>query len=225
MPDWPEFSWIQFEVDNSLDALKKLHEINQQAFNAICNDLESKISKLRIENNNLSGQELEQYEQHIYGLEERILLELNTVQNSSTIVYAFAIFENKLKLISDKIQQDFKFALPTTKSNSYTSEYWKILKNFSTAQINSMEKYFTPIKTQMVLRNIIIHQNSVATFDQHKTIRKVNGLKFNEFKNEYYLINVEYSFINELILKVETFFRALLEVIRYETNQRLRNVI
>ena len=152
-----------------------------------------------------------------------IILELNNVQSSSIIVYSFAIFENKLKMICSKIQKDFQFDLLGKKSDSYTSEYWRILKSFSKLKIDTIEKYFTPIKCQMVLRNIIIHQNNVAQPDQFKTIYKLNGLIFNEFENEYYLVNIENIFIEQLIPKLEIFFRELLNILKSETNERLRN--
>ncbi|TDD99772.1 hypothetical protein [Flavobacterium cellulosilyticum] len=225
LPDWSEFNWIDFEVDNSIEAVKKLHQINKEAFNTICNDLESKISILRNENKALNADELGQYIQHLYGIEEQIILELNNVQSSSIIIYSFAIFENKLKMISEKVKRDFKFVLPTKKSDSYTSEYWKVLKSFADLKINSVEKYFTPIKSQMVLRNIIIHQNNVATKEQYKTIHKVPGLTFNEFEEQYYLVNIENIFIDQLVGRIEIFFRELLNIIKLETNERLRNVI
>lgn len=224
-PVWPEFNWIEFEVDNSIEAVKKLHIINKNAFNTICHDLENKISKLRDENKTLNVQELEQYTHHLYGLEEQIILELNNVQSSSIIIYSFAIFENKLKMISEKVQRDFKFVLSARKSDSYTSDYWKILKSFTKLKTNTVEKYFTPIKCQMILRNIIIHQNSIATKNQYKAIHKVPGLTFNEFEEQYYLVNIENIFIEQLVEKIEIFFQELLSIIKLETNERLRNVI
>ena len=224
-PIWTEFNWIEFEIDNSIEALKKLHQINKEAFNSICNDLESKISKLRNENRTLNVQELEGYTQHLYGLEEQIILELNNVQSSSIIVYSFAIFENKLKMITEKVKKDFEFDLPNKKSDSYTSDYWKILRSFTNSKTNTIEKYFTPLKCQMILRNVIIHQNSFATKDQHKAIHKVKGLTFNEFEEQYFLVNIENVYIEQLVEKIETFFYELLNMIKLEANERLRNVI
>lgn len=223
-PEWSELNWIEFEIVNSLEALKKLHQINKEAFNTICVDLESKLSKLREDNKDLSTQDLSDYSQHLYGLEEQIILELNNVQNSSLIVYAFTIFENKLKMITDKIQNDFKFIVVTKNCNSYTSKYWKILKCFSKLKVEKLDKYFTPIKCQMVIRNIIVHQNNTASEKQFKTINKVKGLIFNEFEEQYFLVNIEYEFIEQLIPKLEIFFRELLEVLKSETNERIKNV-
>lgn len=222
-PEWAEFNWIQFEIDNSIEALKKLYQINKDAFNTICHDLEDKVGRLRNNNAKLDAQELHDYTQHLYGLEEKTILELNNVQNSSIIIYVFAIFENKLKLISDKIQIDFKYEIAKQKSDSYTSEYWKTLKSFSN-KIGVIEKYLTPIKNQMILRNIIIHQNSIATANQYKTIGKLKGLTFNEFEGQHYLINIECSFIDQLIPRLEIFFKELLSILKSETNDRIRNV-
>jgi hypothetical protein len=223
-PEWSEFNWIEFEIVNSLEALKKLHQINREAFTNICIDLESKLFKLREDNKDLSTQDLSDYQQHLYGLEEQIILELNNVQNSSIIIYAFTIFENKLKMITDRIQNGFKFTVTTKNRDSYTSEYWKILKCFSKLKVEKLEKYFTPLKCQTVIRNIIVHQNNIASDKQFKSINKVKGLIFNEFEEQYFLVNIEYEFVEQLITRLEIFFRELLDILKSETNERIKNI-
>ena len=218
-PEWSEINWINFEIDNTIDALRKSIEINQNSFNEICNDLELKISKLRKDNNNLNHQELDGFIEHLHGLEERIIVELNEVQNSSTVIYAFAIFENKLKMITEKIKNEFEFQLPTRQGDSYVSNYWKILKSFLEVEIDPIEKNYTKLKNQMVLRHVIIHQNNMLKDNQHKTLSRVKNIKLNEVDGNHYLVNIENIYLETLVVLVTTFFKELIIILTHHTNK------
>ncbi len=220
-PKWNEFNWIKYEIDNSLEALRKLHEINKNAYDEIYFDLEEKISRLKEDNKDLSQEDLSHFIQHSYGIDEQIVLELDMVQKSSLIIYAFAIFENKLKILTEKIKKDFKINISSKKSNSYTSDYWRILRCFSELNIISIEKFFISLKCQMIIRNIIVHQNNILNIKQYKNIRRFNGLTFNEFEDNFFLVKIENEFIEQLILEIELFFSQLLLIIKYESNNRL----
>ncbi|OYU78889.1 MAG: hypothetical protein CFE23_16565 [Flavobacterium sp. BFFFF1] len=224
-PDWAEFNWIQFEIENSIDAFKKSVKIQQESHAQITADLHNNIAKLKLENSdNLDEQGLEQYVEHLYGLEERITAELGMLQNSSSIIFAFAIFENKLRLICEKLKSDFDFEC-NVKTDSYASDYWKMLKNFLDAEINSVEKYYSQIRHQNIVRHIIIHQNSVANQQEFKTLKRFKGLKFIKFQNSFYLNSIENYFIENLVTLIQTFFKELLIVVKNKTNDVLRNVV
>lgn len=220
-PKWPEINWIKFEIDNTVDALKKSIEINQNAFDAICNNLEQKIVKVKAENKEMDPQDLHQYIEHLHGLEERIVIELNGVQNSSVVIYGFAILENKLKMITEKLIADFEFDFPDKKGDLYVSDYWKILSGFLGEKISLIEKYYTPLKNQMVLRNVIIHQNNVAADDKYKLLKHLKTLKFNEFEGAYYLVNIENEYLGQLVNILSVFFKELIALIIVATNEKL----
>lgn len=225
---WSELYFIEFEIDNTIHALKKHIEINENAFNTMCNDLEIKITNLRSENEYLNEYDLHNYIVNIHEVEERIIVDLKCLQHSSTVIYAFSIFENKLKMICEKIINEFDDFNKTTKEKkgSYVSYYWKILKSFLGAKINIVEKFFTPLKNQMILRNVITHQNNVIeTNSQLNTLSQIKFIKTNEFQKTHYLVNIENEYLEDLTVLIESFFRELIKVLTSYTNDKLNNIV
>ncbi|NRT13568.1 hypothetical protein, partial [Flavobacterium sp. 14A] len=69
--------------------------------------LHKKIKFTEKENQNMDDQMLEQYLEHLYGIEKRMTSELFRITNVSNISTVLSIFESKLKVICDRIITDF----------------------------------------------------------------------------------------------------------------------
>ncbi|QQU02194.1 hypothetical protein [Myroides odoratus] len=221
-PKWEDFNWVEFEISNSLFALKRLITLQNESFDQVREELDKKIKKTETENTDLDEEVMHQYIDHLYGMEETIINELEIIQKGSQITTALSIFESKLKMFSDKIKSSFNFKIQNSDSNSsYTQNYWNNIKAFIGKESLLIETQFNEITNSSIIRNIIVHQNLVAKQSQYNRIRHLNELKFHEFNNSYYLYSIDLDFINRLVLKIELFFEGLLDLIKNKTNRLL----
>ena len=220
-PKWTEFNWIHFEILNSLNALNKMIVLQNESFMKVREELDKKIKSAERENGHLKEELMNQYVDRLYGVEDKIIYELELIQDSSQVTTTFSIFESKLKLICDKINSSFNFKI-TDKTKSYNQKYWNYLKAFIGNDISSLENQFKEIKKLSVVRNIIVHQNLIATKNQYEKIKNINELNFIDSNNLYYLYSIDLAFINSLISKISKFFNELLSHLKIKTNQLLK---
>ena len=220
-PKWNEINWIEFEISNSIYALKKMFQIQTNGFEYLSLDIEQKISSIKKENSNMQENELNQYIKHLFGLEEEIIQNLKKIQKFSNIVIVFSITESKLKIICDKIERDFKFNIDLSNTKSVLSKHWKFLASFLEERSEIIEKYYTPIRNMIEIRNIINHQDGIATINQYKKICDIKGLKFILFEDKYYLTSIDENFVDILLKNIDEFFIELLNSLKMRTNELL----
>ncbi len=219
---WAEINWIKFEINTSIYALKKLVILQNEGFKTLHTDLNNKISAVRIQNLQMDEQDLDQYITHLYNIDEEIIFELKRIQNISKVLSIFAVLESKLKVIRDKLQNEFNPNFELGKTNSVFLGHWKFLRFFLNKEIIESEKYFTSIFNQMEIRNICNHQDGIATEEQYERISNIEGLKFKEFEGMFYLENIEEIFIENLLSKIESFLDELLKALQNRTNQMIK---
>ena len=217
-PKWAEINWLNFEVSNSIDAIRKLISMQREILKTVQNELHKKIKSTEKENENMDDQMLEQYLEHLYGIEKRMTSELFRITNISDISTVLSIFESKLKVICDRIITDFGGEL-STESNSVIHKHWKFLKIFLGEYLGKVESPYTYIKNTYVLRNVLVHQDSVATKEQ---FNKINGLKnielFNFEDKSYIVLKIEDEFIDDLTDRIEMFFIETFKALQLKTN-------
>lgn len=145
-PKWAEINWIKFEIDTSIYALKKLVILQNEGFETLHNDLNNKISAEKILNIEMDEQDLDQYIAHLYQIDEEIIFELKRIQNISKVLSIFAFLESKLKVICDKLQNEFHTNFELGKTNSVFLGHWKFLRfnGFTSFEIgDSTPNYFS----------------------------------------------------------------------------------
>lgn len=215
---WAEINWLNFETSNSIDAIRKLISMQREILKTVQNELHKKIKSTEKENENMDDQMLEQYLEHLYGIEKRMTSELFRITNVSDISTVLSIFESKLKVICDRIIADFGGEL-STESNSVIHKHWKFLRIFLGEYLGKVESPYTYIKNTYVLRNVLVHQDSVATKEQ---FNKINGLKnielFNFEDKSYYVLKIENKFIDDLTDRIEMFFIETFKALQLKTN-------
>jgi hypothetical protein len=218
-PLWSEIYWIEYEINNSIYALRKMITFQDESFESISKDLTNKILKLEFENQNMNKADLESYRSHIFGLDEQILIDLKRIQDFNKIISIYSMTESKLKSTSIKIEAEFNTNFDLSKSNSVFLKNWKFFRCFLEEKIVLVEKYFTPIINQIEIRNIINHQDGIATSTQYKGLSDIKGITFVKSKDMYYITLIDEIFINNLLDKIEIFFEALLNAIKIKTNE------
>lgn len=216
-PKWADINWLRFETLNSIDAIRKLISMQREMLKTVQNDLHEKINSTEKENEKMDKQTLEQYVEHLYGMEERMTSELVRVVNVADISTVLSIFESKLKVICDRIIADFGEELPA-ESNSVIHKHWKFLRDFLGEHLGKAESPYTYIKNTYVLRNILVHQDSEAEKKQFKSISGLKNIELVNLDQGYYVRTIDDKFIDDLTDRIELFFVEAFKSLQIKTN-------
>lgn len=216
MPKWIEFAWIDDEITNTIYALENLFSVQDKSFITIDKELKQKIYETKQANNEMSEQDLDT----LFDLENSITKELSRAQQFSQVLILFSIFESKLKLICDKIEEDFEISLESIKATNDIVKYRNYLVLFLDDKFKDVEKVFNCIYKQYQVRNIIAHQNGIADLKKYKQLKDIKAISFCPFKDSYNLSIPNNNFIGELLTLMKKFFLELLKVLKLKTNEK-----
>ncbi|NWL03624.1 hypothetical protein DM790_22625 [Flavobacterium collinsii] len=219
-PKWSEINWLKYETLNSVEAAGNLISMQRDIIGKAQNDLHERIQATEKENGNMDGEMLEQYVEHLYGIEERIASELVRVASVSDVSVVLSIFESKLKVICDTIIRDFGGQLPA-RSNSVIDKYWKFLREFLGQFIGKVENLYTYIKNTYVLRNVLVHQDAIADKGQFNHIRGLKNVAIVEFEGNHYISKIDAKFIDDLTNRVAAFFAEAFKCLQLKSNELL----
>ncbi|WP_312090599.1 hypothetical protein [Chryseobacterium sp.] len=217
---WSEIFLIEYDINLSMDALKTMIDLQNQSLSVINEELYKKMEEIRWNNGFMEENELEQYITHLHGIEEKNLVELYNIQIANQIGAIFSVFENKMKMICEKIERNFNYQVPP-KKGAYIPYYWKMIKGFILEESNQLERYYTPIYNKYIVRNILHHQNRIAEGKQYETFKHIQEIETKEFKNEYYIVKIDSKFCEILLSENKIFFEKLIEVLKKKTTKKL----
>ncbi|SNR77167.1 hypothetical protein [Flavobacterium sp. ov086] len=217
---WSDLFYIDFEISIGLDASRKMISMQNESYELIHQELLNKIKATKQENGNMDENDLEAYLGHLYGIEEHTMSELNRILTYNQISGIFSFFENKLKLVCEKLQESFNLEI-IVKSNSVILKYWSSLLPFLEEERPYIERLFTPIINRYTVRNVVCHQNCIADQKQFEQFRHEKSITFNDFENKYYIIDIQQEFVSTLLDQVMLFLEQLLKAIKLKTNQLL----
>lgn len=215
---WSQFYSIKFEIDISLDAVKKMISIQNNSLWELDEELDKKIKATSRSSAFETEQELDMYVSHLHGIEESIIVEFGKIQVANHISAIFSIFENKLKSLCDKLDKDFQVE-PIEKKGSYIPYYWKILQTFLKDNSKPIEKLYTPIYNKYVVRNVMHHQDGIAKKSQYQMFKHLTNIETLESEETYYIYEISPSFCNTLVTEIELFFRILLAAVKEKTTE------
>ncbi|WP_106914604.1 hypothetical protein [Chryseobacterium aurantiacum] len=214
---WTEIFLIEYDISLSIDALKAMIDLQNRAYSVLDAELYMKIKSTRRDNGSMNENELEQYIGHLHGIEESILLEMENIQTANQIGAIFSVFENKMKMICEKLKKYFNFDFPK-KEGSYIPYYWKILKGFLEEESNQVERYYTPICNKYTTRNVLQHQNNVANKRQFEAFKHLKEIETIEFENEHHIIKIDSRFCEVLLFEINLFFEKLILALKTKTS-------
>ncbi|WP_343614113.1 hypothetical protein [Flavobacterium sp.] len=219
-PKWSEINWLRYETLNSVDAARNLIFMQREMIGKAKVQLHEKIKSSESENSQMERGTLDQYLEHLYGIEERIAAELVRVASVSDVSIVLSIFESKLKVICDRIIRDFGGELPLG-SNSVIHKYWKFLRAFLDQHIGMVESSYTYIKNTYVLRNVLVHQDASAKEEQFNSLRGLKNIEIDKFEQNYYVTKIGDGFVDELADKIAVFFTEVFNCLQIKTNELL----
>jgi hypothetical protein len=210
---------LEFEIEIGIDAIKTI--LNKQ--DIIIDETKSKLTKSIEEDDYLKSikkEDREDYISQIYQREAFVISEISTHQMHSLCLLVFSFTEGRLKYICEFLETRYqhKIKCEDLSTNDDLMRYWNFLTKVYEINPYKVEKYFTPIKQQKIVRNIIAHQDGKPRKEQISKINIIKGLEVIEY-GENYLIKINSKeYIVFLLDKVELFFKELLKAIdiRYE---------
>jgi hypothetical protein len=219
-----DFSNIYLFTWEDLNYTEVENEIGVEAFKKLCTNQESslKITEqefkelVNIEFSTLKPEEQGSYYMQIFQRDELMIKELLRQQRYSLCLSIFSFFEGRLKTICTQIEHDFNFRIKINDLNSNEDllKYWNYLIKVFELDAANLEKYFTPIKQQKIVRNLIAHQNGMPRTEQEKKLNIVEGIQLEQYEgfcqivinDPAYIINLldaMYFFLKELLLAID----------------------
>ncbi|UTW61684.1 hypothetical protein KFE98_16970 [bacterium SCSIO 12741] len=210
---WGELTYFEFEVNLGVQSLWKF----EQNLTSSLADSLSEFKQAIESDETLKAQEPEfegQYFYQFYGQEEQILEELRNRQNHALTLSIYSFFEGQLRSMCGLIESsfDFKIKLKDLGSQEDLMLYWNYLTKVYEINPGTLEKFFTPIKQNKVIRNAIAHQGGVLNNNQYKKAdkRKEIGLQFPVVHNGYSIEFVESRFFQFLLTQMDEFLKELI---------------
>jgi hypothetical protein len=146
----------------------------------------------------------------VYFHEERTIEELKRQQRYGLCVSLFAFYEGLLKNLCQSIEREFAFKIKLDDLNRSEDLllYWNYLHKVFEIDGVKAEPFYTPIRNQKIVRNIIAHQAGRATEAQANRMTIVPGLRKTKYGDDH-LLEVEPPYLDYLIDKMGKFFNGV----------------
>jgi hypothetical protein len=224
-----DFSKIYLFTWEDLYYTEVENEIGIEAFKRLCANQENSLKTTEQEFKQLVNAELStlqpedqgSYYMQIFQRDEMMIRELLRQQRYSLCLSIFSFFEGRLKGICSQIEHKFSFRIKVDDLNSNEDllKYWNYFIKVFELDVDNLEKHFTPIKQQKIVRNLIAHQNGMPRPEQEKKINIVDGIRLEKYEAFCQVIIADPVYIINLLGVMNTFLKELLLAIdkRYIT--------
>jgi len=201
------------------------NEIGVSAFNLLSKNQEAALAQAKNEFNDalkndadyksMEPEDRGSYYQAFYEREELAIRELQRRQRYSLLLSLHSYFEGRLNTICSKIEEEFKFKIKITdlSGNDDLMRYWNYLEKVFDMEMKTLETFFTPIKQNKQIRNIVAHHNGCVSEELKNKIGRVNGLSFNDLGGTFQIQIDNPSYILLVLDKMDLFLATMLEAI------------
>jgi len=152
------------------------------------------------------------YYMQIFERDEMIIREILRQQRYALCLSIFSFFEGRLKALCTVIENKFNFKLKVEDLNGNEDllRYWNYLAKVFEVEVGPLEKYYTPIRNQKIVRNLIAHQNGIPRPEQVKKINIVRGIALKASGEVHQIIIHDPIYILDLLDRMELFLKELL---------------
>ncbi|MBE5322170.1 hypothetical protein IM793_23660 [Pedobacter sp. MR2016-19] len=215
-----DFSKIYLFTWEDLYYTEVENEIGIEAFKKLCANQENSLKTTEQEFKQLVNAELStlqpedqgSYYMQIFQRDEMMIRELLRLQRYSLCLSIFSFFEGRLKSICSQIEHKFSFKIKVDDLNSNEDllKYWNYFIKVFELDLDDLEKHFTPIKQQKIVRNLIAHQNGMPRPEQEKKINLVEGIRIEKYEAFCQVIIADPVYIINLLDVMNTFLKELL---------------
>jgi len=207
--DWDTLYYIERENEVGIEAFRTLCENQETSLKAT----ESQFKELvTVEMNKLHVDDQSSYYMQIFERDEMVIKEILRQQRFAICQSIFSFFEGRLKEVCALIEDTFSFKLKVQDLNGNEDllRYWNYMGKVFELDVANLEKYYTPIRNQKIVRNLIAHQNGMPRPDQVKKINIVKGLILQTFGEFQRVIINDPVYIVDLLHRMELFLKELL---------------
>lgn len=208
--EFGDLYYENFETELGIDALRILILNQESSFQIIKAKFDEAVKNDKTLNE-LEEEHQGSYYMQIFEREELMIEKLKRQQRFSVCLSIFSFCEGRLKSLCEMIAREFTFKIKLDDLNSSEDlmRYWNYLEKVFELTTTKIEPFFTPIKQQKIVRNVIAHQDGNVRPDQVKKINIVTGLQLHPGYEGQILEITDTTYILYLLDKSESFFKEL----------------
>jgi hypothetical protein len=193
--DWGDLHVVELQADLGYQALMEINIHQSSLIDQLTKEFEEKVK------NDKNFEELEEqfhgsYYGSMYEWDEWLIYQISIRQAYATCLSIYSFLEGQLKSICELIQQefDFKVKLNDLVNSEDINRYWLFLSKVYSIDLDPLDPYYTKIKQQKNIRNIIAHNEGYAKAEYRNKIINAPGLKIKELDNQLQiLITTDYN--------------------------------
>lgn len=207
--EWEELYYTEIENEIGLSAFRILNKNQEEALIETKKEFNRRI---KVDLDMLDVDDRANYYAQIFEREELAIREMQRQQRYSLCLSLFSFFEGRLKTICTALEKEFDFKLRISDLNADDDlmRYWNYLEKVYEMDMTELIPFFTPIRQNKLVRNIIAHRGGNASNEQFERIKKIKGITY--IKNDiYFQIHIdENNYINYLVEKMDNFLNCML---------------
>lgn len=207
---WPEFHYIQFDLDLSLSVLFKHNDNNERLLKEQNSELEKVIQADKLFES-LNDQDKANYYVQTYDYLTLTIEELTQKQRYSMVLVIFSFIEKSLSRVSEVVEKRIDKKRNKPKSESKIQNYYDFLKLANNIDSDLLDGLFRKIDEQRNIRNSIAHNDGITDDLDNELIKY--GIVFQKYEDQYLIRIEENTYINYLLNTCNSFFQKLLVTI------------
>lgn len=210
--NWEELQWKEFEIQNSIDAMKELLKYVETSWKSTREKLDKQLEEFYKDYEDFQGS----ISGTPYDYETNLMIEIKSRGYFSVFLSAYAILEGTLNKLCHLIQDefDFKIKLEDLNSRIYLDHYKIYLTKVYGLEFSDFESYWTKITKYASLRNLFIHEDGLSKKIGYK--KKLTSIKYLDIfeNNGSIAVSIQNDRFFELFFKeLYEFFKKLIELI------------
>lgn len=202
--EWGVLENQKFEIEIGIAAMRSFIGNQEEAWKKTREQIDRFIENKRNDMRFSSDEERNDFYEGIEQVEGTALDEMKRLQRYSAYLAIFSFFESRLKVISSKIEREFKFIENNFTDRSYIVKYWNHIKKGLKIETDVSITFWNLVK---VVRNDIAHNNGKPFNDEHRKAVNSLGLSLSDYSQD---IEVSVEFLSKLLSDMELFFKELL---------------
>ncbi|MBX2896351.1 MAG: hypothetical protein KF763_12960 [Cyclobacteriaceae bacterium] len=210
--NWPEFHYIELELNISFSALLLLSRNNEEILNHKMTELENAIKNDNLLSS-LDGSDGANYFSQQYEYSVMTIKEISQKQRFAMVLTIFATIENHLKRIIGIVETRRNSKIKLNTSLSKIQNYYNFLAKEFSITSESIISLFTMLNDQRHIRNAIAHGDGSITGTQiantdYGISVAVNGdskqLIISESIYVEYLLKTSQDFLDKLLFEINS---------------------
>ena len=209
--NWDELLWLEFEISNSIDAMKELLIYIEKSWLISQEKLSGEIKKFEE-----SFSEDDQIPNHPFEFDERLMSEIKERAYFAVFLSSYAIFEGSLNKICKFIENEFQFEkkMEDFNSNIYLKNYENYLKEVYEVDVNKIQPQKSKLSNYTNLRNVMSHEDGRTKKVKFKeSLKQIDHLLVYERQSSISVFIQNKLFFKVFFKELEVFLDKIIKLI------------